>query len=78
MKIIHKISSWIILVLGVGHTIATPFFYSGFTENALLFAGAGLGLVFLGLLNLEFIRNPTSAGFSCALPQMPWQASCSA
>jgi hypothetical protein len=63
MRTIHKICSWIILVLGVGHTMAIPIFYLGFTEDALWFAGTGLGLVFLGLLNLEVIRNPTSAGF---------------
>jgi hypothetical protein len=67
MKTVHKISSWIILALGVVHTLATPIFYSGFTEDALWFAGTGFGLVFLGLLNLEVIHNPTSGGFSLCI-----------
>ena len=67
MKTIHKISSWIILALGVVHALATPFFYSGFTEDALWFAATGLGLVFLGLLNLEVIQNPTSARFTLCI-----------
>jgi hypothetical protein len=67
MKTVHKISSWIILVLGIGHTLATPVFYSGFTEDALWFAATGLGLIFLGLLNLEVIQNPTPAGFNLCI-----------
>jgi hypothetical protein len=67
MKTIHKISSWIILVLGVGHTLATPNFYPGFSAEALWFAGTGLGLVFLGLLNLVVIRNPTPTGLNLCI-----------
>jgi hypothetical protein len=67
MKTIHKISSWIVLVLGIGHTLATPIFYSGFTEDALWFAATGLGLIFLGLLNLEVFQNPTPTGFNLCI-----------
>ena len=67
MKTIHKISGWIILVLGIGHMLATPIFYSRLTEDALWFAATGLGLIFLGLLNLEVIQNPTPAGFTLCI-----------
>lgn len=68
MKTIHKISSWIILMLGIGHTLVTPAFYPGFTAEALWFAGTGLGLVFLGLLNLAIIRTPSPGGLvSCII-----------
>jgi hypothetical protein len=58
MKLVHKISSWVILLLGLGHMAATPNFYPGFTAEALWFAGTGLGLFFLGLLNLVVIKTP--------------------
>jgi hypothetical protein len=67
MKIVHRISAYILVGLGLIHTLATPIFYSGFTENALWFAATGLGLVFLGLLNLEVIRNPTPTGFNLCI-----------
>jgi hypothetical protein len=67
METVHKISSWIILALGVIHTLATPIFYSGFTEDMLWFAATGLGIVFLGLLNLEVIQNPTPTGFTLCI-----------
>ena len=67
MKIVHQISAYILVGLGLIHTLATPFFYSGFTEDALWFAATGLGLVFLGLLNLEVIQNPTPTGFTLCI-----------
>jgi hypothetical protein len=67
MKTVHKISSWVILALGVVHTLATPIFYSGFTEDALWFAATGLGMVFLGMLNLAVIQNPSPAGFTLCI-----------
>jgi hypothetical protein len=67
MKIVHRISAYILVGLGLIHTLATPFFYSGFTEDALWFAATGLGLIFLALLNLEVIQNPTPAGFNLCI-----------
>jgi hypothetical protein len=67
MKIVHRISAYILVGLGLIHTLATPIFYSGFTEDALWFAASGLGLIFLGLLNLEVIQNPTPSGFSLCI-----------
>jgi len=78
MKTVHRISAYIIVGLGLIHTLATPIFYSGFTEDGLWFAGTGLGLVFLGLLNLEVIQNQPLQDLTCVLPRMLWQASCSA
>jgi hypothetical protein len=67
MKIVHRISAYILVGLGLIHTLATPIFYSGFTEDALWFAATGLGLIFLALLNLEVIQNPTPAGFNLCI-----------
>jgi hypothetical protein len=67
MKIVHKVSAYILAGLGLIHTLATPIFYSGFTEDALWFAATGLGMFFLGLLNLEVIQNPTPVGFTLCI-----------
>lgn len=61
MKTVHKVSAWVLVVLGIGHTLLTPLFYPGFTEAALWFAGSGLGLLFLGLLNLIVIMSASRA-----------------
>jgi hypothetical protein len=67
MKLVHQISSWVILLLGVGHMTATPAFYPGFTAEALWFAGTGLALVFLGLLNLTATQTPGKTGMILCL-----------
>jgi isochorismate pyruvate lyase len=41
-----------LLLLGVAHTALTPYFYRGFTLDALWFAGTGLSLIFAALLHL--------------------------
>ncbi len=44
------------LALGIVHTALTPLFYRHLTTDALWFAGTGLALVFLGLLNIASER----------------------
>lgn len=56
MKTIHKVSTWVLIGLGIGHTVLTPLFYPSLTEDSLWFAGTGLGLLFLGLFNLAMLR----------------------
>jgi sulfite exporter TauE/SafE len=51
MKLFYKIASYS-LELGLIHTALTPLFYDHLSTAALWFAGTGLALVFLGLLNL--------------------------
>src|SRR5512145_2519641 len=50
-RMLDVISTVVVLVMGVGHTTATPTFAPGWTEAAAWFSGSGLALVFLGLLN---------------------------
>jgi hypothetical protein len=45
------------LFLGVIHTALTPVFHDEFAPDALRFAGTGLALVFLGLLNIMAERT---------------------
>lgn len=57
MQKVYAISSWLIILLGVGHTIMTPVFYHQLTLDALWFAGTGLALIFLGILNVFAIKT---------------------
>jgi hypothetical protein len=50
--VVHKISTLLVLAIGVIHTVGTFFFYSSLSEAAIWFAGAGLGGVFVALLNM--------------------------
>lgn len=69
MKTIHKVSIWIILILSVGHTlVATPAVYAPeFTAEALWFAGAGLGWIFLSFFNIVIIQTPNSTGLTLCI-----------
>jgi hypothetical protein len=49
---IHKVSTGLVLVTGIVHTIATFCLYTALTESAVWFAGAGLGGIFVALLNV--------------------------
>lgn len=53
---LHKISSYLLIALGVVHTSLTPVFYGRFSLNALWFAGSGLAMIFIGLLNVALGR----------------------
>ena len=52
MRLFYRIAAYSLSSLGVIHTALTPLFYDRFSPDALWFAGTGLALVFLGLLNL--------------------------
>ena len=57
LRTLHKISSVLLVALGVVHTALTPVFYGRFSHNALWFAGSGLAMIFVGLLNLTLGRD---------------------
>jgi hypothetical protein len=58
VKTLHSLSAYVLVALGTGHTLLTPIFYPGFSADALWFAGTGLALLFLGLLNIAAQQNP--------------------
>ena len=43
---IHKVSTLLVLAIGVIHTVGTFFFFSSLSESAIWFAVAGLGGIF--------------------------------
>ena len=55
MRRFYRISAYLLLI-GVIHTALTPVFYPEFSPAALWFAGTGLALVFLSLLNIAAER----------------------
>ncbi len=52
IRTVHRIATWLVLAMGVVHTLGTFFFYGGLSEAAIWFAGAGLGGIFVGFLNI--------------------------
>jgi hypothetical protein len=57
LNLLHKISSCLLIALGIVHTSLTPMFYGRLSLNALWFAGSGLTMIFLGLLNIGVNRS---------------------
>jgi len=60
MKKLYSIAISIILLLGVGHTLMTLVLYSAFSADMLWFAGTGLALICLGLLNVIALQTKLS------------------
>ena len=48
---LHRTATYLLVVLGLVHAGLAPVFYDDLTPNTVWFVGAGLALVFLGLLN---------------------------
>jgi hypothetical protein len=55
MRSFYRITAYLLLI-GLIHTALTPVFYPEFSPDALWFAGTGLALVFLSLLNIAAER----------------------
>ena len=48
---LHRTATYLLVALGLVHAGLAPVFYDELTPNTVWFVGAGLALVFLGLLN---------------------------
>lgn len=57
LKTIHKISSWLLVALGVVHTTLTPMFYGRLSVGAMWFAGSGIAMIAVGFLNIAMSRH---------------------
>ena len=60
MKILDWICAVVVLALGVVHCVFTPFAYPSFSVAALWFLGAGLALIFGGMLNVLRLQGASS------------------
>jgi hypothetical protein len=66
MRSLHTAVSSALVLAGAGHIVMTARYYEGLTPAAVWFAGAGLALVFLGLLNLvAACQRQRSLGLVC-------------
>jgi len=53
LRNVQRTAGVLIAVQGAGHTfLGTPMFFRAVSQDAVWFAGAGLAMIFLGLLNL--------------------------
>ena len=57
LKLVHRISSYLLIALGAVHTSLTPVFMKGLSPGAMWFAGAGLAMVCVGSLNVCLRRD---------------------
>ena len=56
MNRVSELGAWYLVVIGFGHTLATPYFHNALTEEAIWFAIGGLCFASVGLVNLAVIR----------------------
>jgi sulfite exporter TauE/SafE len=54
---LHRISTYLLIALGVVHTSLTAVFNKEFSVDAMYFASAGLAMVVIGFLNIATSRN---------------------
>jgi hypothetical protein len=54
---LHQASAWLLITLGVIHTSLTPVFYDGFLAEPMWFAGTGLAMSLIGILNIAWSRD---------------------
>jgi hypothetical protein len=67
MKTVHKANSCVLAGLGPLHTLLTSVFYPRLGMDALWFAGTGLGVVLLALLNQAVLLSPMRDGLNLSL-----------
>lgn len=57
MRPIHKIASFLIVILGLVHVGYTFFEYHGLSFEATWFFGSGLAIVLAGFINIAMLRD---------------------
>jgi len=67
MKLLYKISAYLLVLLGIVHIGFSPLFFGQFGMDVLWFAGTGLGFVFLGNLNIIVITSKKAAFYIVAV-----------
>ena len=57
MKAVHKISTGLIIALGLLHVLFTAHDYGEFTLRAMWFLGTGVAIILAGFLNVVLMRD---------------------
>lgn len=67
MRIVYRISAYLMVLLGIAYIVLCPFFFPQFGLDVLWFAGTGLGFIFLGNLNLVVMLSNRSGFYMMAI-----------
>ncbi len=67
MRTLYKVSAYLLVLTGIIHIAFSPFFFGHFGLDVLWFAGTGLGMVFLGNLNLIILASEKLAFYTIAI-----------
>ncbi|HWR35816.1 MAG TPA: hypothetical protein VN622_08125 [Clostridia bacterium] len=67
MSIIDKILGWVMVALGVAHSVGTFALYKPLNRNAAWFFGSGVALVAVGMLNLVRARKSDAFTRGCSV-----------
>lgn len=54
---VHLLASWIVVGVGLAHSVVTAFAFRTWSPDAVWFLGAGLGVLVVGLLNVVHIGS---------------------
>jgi len=57
MKLLYRVSTFLILALGLLHISMTPLIFRGLTANALWFASGGILIIFLSFFNFILMAD---------------------
>jgi hypothetical protein len=55
-RLVHKITTGLIIALGAVHCVFTARNYDGFTLDAMWFLGSGIAIILAGFLNVAEVR----------------------
>lgn len=64
---VYKIAAYLVVLLGIIHLALTPVFFHQFGIDVLWFAGMGMGIIFLGNLNLLVLLARRTAFYLMAI-----------
>jgi hypothetical protein len=67
MRLLQKITAYLLVVMGIVHIALTPMFFRQFGLDVLWFAGTGLALIFLGNINLMVLISRRSGFYMMAI-----------
>lgn len=57
MKLLYKISTFLILALGILHVSMTPVLFKRFAQDAMWFASGGLMMILISFINFTLMKD---------------------
>lgn len=65
LKTLYKITTGLLIALGVAHVLYTAREYDGFSLDALWFISAGIAIILAGLINVILLRRASKDRVVC-------------